>query len=130
MDIRNSFSRLKKKLKHPLTGSGRKSGRTLADVGGGNETNTGGHQVNSTDRPVEPESEPAHGTDEVQEGGVANSDGGVDQRYSYLRSDVVVTVGSERGREGGVGDGEKTKQEVYLSPSAPSISTSEGPDGA
>ena len=151
MDIRDSFSRLKKKLKHP--GSKRKPDRTRLDPGAGervnpagslsrptphvtvgsgrnqgdSEVNTDGHQSCSKDEsppPGVPERVPAGESENDQEGGEANADG----RYLPLHPDVGVAAGSVPGREGGGVDGEKIGQ-AYPSPPIPSIAHSGKPDG-
>ena len=149
MDIRDSFSRLKKKLKHP--GSKRKPDRTgadsaresvdpagllsrpaphvIADSGhnqGDNGANAGEHQSRSTDPPPPPDVPERVPADESEgnQRGEAKADG----RYSHLRPDVEVAAGSESGREGDATDGEKIGQ-VYRSPPIPSIVHSGKPDG-
>jgi hypothetical protein len=138
MDIRESFSGLKKKLKHRLTASKRKPDRTGADADGERVDSTdsflwpephvvagGGHeregnganagQVRSTGRPPqpgEPEPVPGRGTETDQEGGEA---------------DVEVTVGSGYSREEDDTNGEKVER-VYPSPSTPPIPRGGTPD--
>jgi len=127
--MRSSFSKLKKKLKHPLEGNKRKSDRTgshadgeragLSDsssqlgphvvAGGGHDqegrsADTIGRQVHSEGRPPQPE--PEHmsvaGNENEQEGGEAKVDGGeVNRRNSRLHPDVEVTM--ESGRSEGDG---------------------------
>jgi len=129
-DIRDSFSRMKKKVKHRLTGSKRKPDRTGADARGertdstgslprpeprvvtggghdqgGNGANTDGRQAYSTDL----------GRREVDIGG-----GEFSQSHSYLRSDVESAMGSRRSGEVG---------QVYSSTSTPPIPSSGKPDG-
>jgi hypothetical protein len=110
MDLRESFSKLRKKSKHLPTGSKRKSDRMGADAdrervdsagsllrpdprvvaGGGrdregNGANAVGRQIYSTDRPPqpdEPEPVPARGGGNDQGGGEADIDGReVNQTY-------------------------------------------------
>ena len=144
MGIRDSFSRLKKKLKHPITGRKPKSGRIGTDASGDDSTGSpsrpGSHIVAggshdqkdtgaTTDRPQgstdrflqlnEPESVPAResGTDE----GDAVIDGGeVSQVDPHLHSGV------EDG-EGDNADGEKVER-VHFSPSTPPIPHDGEPD--
>jgi len=130
-DIRESLSRLKGKLKHPLRRSKR---RTEADArgeradspsslprpephvvaGGGHDrgANTDGRQVSPTDRPPQPdEPGPVPGRD--REGREGDTDGGEpSQRYSHLHPDVEAAVGSGRDEE---------VEQVHPSPSVPSI---------
>ena len=152
MDFRDSLSRLKKKLKHPLTGSKRKPDRTGAGaseervdragpllqpephitVGGGHDEGSGSNadvrQVHPTDRspqPGQPLSVPVHRSEHDQE---TNVDGrGVSQGDSHPHSDAEVVVGSGPSREGNGGNDKKFEQ-VYLSPSAPSIPYGGNPD--
>lgn len=143
-DIRSSYSGLKKKIKHKLTGAKHKPGGKGVDTGGergdspgsllrsepriiaggghsGEEdrTKVDGRRVRSTNRPPqsdEPESVPARGSDKDQ--------GGVSQVYSYLRADAV---GGGLGREWGDADGKKIEQ-VHPSPSTPWIPRGGEPD--
>ena len=152
-EIRGSFSRLKKKLKHRLTGSKREPGRTGAGEHGesinpagphtraespvvaggrrdrgGDGANVDGRRARSTDRPQqpdEPESAPASGSENDQERREADADGRVIS-YSRLRPDVEVTAGSGSSRDGGDPDGKAER--VYPSPSPASIPHSETPD--
>ena len=131
MDIGESFSRLKKKLKYP--GSKRKSDKTGADsddkrvdpagsfpqpavrIAGGNDHNQGGNgthsdrrQVHSTSRPPrlgEPQSVPTDGSKSDQEGGEADAGGW----RSHLNPDVEVATGSGPSREGSDDDGESVE---------------------
>jgi len=140
-DMRNSFSRMKKKIKHRLVESKRKSDRAGSDASGeradssgplprqeprvavggghdrgGNGTDADGRQVRSTDRA--PESVPAGGSDNDQERGQADVDGReVSQRSSRLDPDVAVGIGCSREVE-----------EVRPSPSTPPIPHSGRPD--
>jgi len=128
MDVRDSFSRLKKKLKHPLTGNRRKTGRTEAgaDVervdptnslprlkpgvvdrdreGGG--ANEDGQQVRLAGRPSqldEPEPVPTHGSENGQGEGEGE---GFSQEHSHPHSHVEVAVESGHGGEGDDDSGE------------------------
>jgi len=140
-DIRGPFSRMKKKLKHRLTGGKRKPGGTVANpdwertdsmsslpqpephvVAGksygreGDRANAAGEREFSTDRlqPAEPESVSAREGDNGQGGEVADVDGGeTSQRHSHLHPDLEVGVESGRGRG---------PEGVHPSPSTPSIS--------
>ena len=145
MEFRDSFSKLKKKVKHRLTGSKPKSNSTRADVGGenvestgsrlesgprvvaggghnqeGKEPSTDGGQVLSPIRlppPDEPGPAPACGSVNDQERRGADIDRReVEQTHSHLHSvDVEVTEG--RGPvEGKDNDREKVEQ---LDPSSP-----------
>jgi len=133
-DIRGSLSRMKKKIKHRLTGGRRKRDGTTANSGGettdsmsslpqpephiivgesynreADRANVAGEQAFSTDRPphpAEPESVPAREGDNGQGGEVS-------QRHSHPHPDVEVTVESERSGE---------PEGDHHSPSAPSIS--------
>jgi len=145
-DIRGSLSKMKKKVKHRLTGK-RKPDQTEANPGGKKADSTstlpqpglravvgeshdreGGRadvtdkRVLSMDRPAQLESAPAGGGDNSQEGEEANVGGReVGQRSSQPHPDVDVAVGS--GRKG-------EAESVYPSPSAPSISHGGEPDSA
>ena len=136
MDIRESFSRLKKKLNYPLSGRKSKPGRTGADAGGErvdptgsvsqplhrvvaggghgreeDEADAGGRQ-DSTDRPLqpgEPESVQALGSENDQEEEEPDIDGKeLSQRL----------VGSGLGREEN-DPSEENVERVYPSPSIP-----------
>ena len=145
-DIRESFSRLKNSFKHRLRGRKHKPDRTGADPteesvdssgsllrpesrtatggddGKGRGTSTDGRQVRSRDRSPQPEPVPASGYDDDGQRGKAGVDGGeASQRHSRLDPDVEVAVGSGPGRE---------VEQVYPSPSAPSIPPSGKPDSA
>ena len=148
MDIRDSFSRLKKKLKHPLTGNRRGTGRTGVGAGDrvdptdslplpkpnvadrdreGHGANKGGQQVRLTDRPPQPdelEPEPTNGNGNGQ---TEREGKGVCQKNSHPNPNVEVAVGNGRGGEGG-DDSEEKVGRVYPSPSAPSIPLDGGPD--
>ena len=134
MGIRDSFSRLKKKLKHPLTGIKRKSDKTGADSGGERVDSasslsqlepsvvTGGshakedrganadeRQVGSTDQP--PESVQTRGSEGDQEGGGVDLDRReASQAHPHPHFDVEVGVGSGPSRKGDGVDGEKVEQ--------------------
>jgi len=150
MDIRESFSRLKKKLKHP--GSKHKPDRTMANsrgeredfpasaslpvphvvVGGGHSrgedgANAGERWTSSTDRPPLPDV-PAPvlaGGCEGNEGGEDGSVDGVEvsQRHPRPHSDVKVVVGTGPGLKGNGSYGENVGQ-VHHPPSNPSIQLS------
>ena len=145
-----SFSRLKKKVKDKVSKSKRKpdktgddSGRERADQAGSlsrsiphivtdgslDEGDSGsdrdGRQVRSTNRtptPEVPESVPARGGDDDQEGegeGGGVEEGQVSQGYSHLLSDLEIAAGSGPGQGGNGADEEKVGQ-AHPSPSAPS----------
>ena len=148
MDIRNSFSRLKKKVKH--MGSKQKPGRTGADVdresvdpgnplprsephvvaddGEGNGVDDDGQQVGPTDQPPqpdEPELVSANG------GKIDQGEGEVDvdwrkvtPMYSQPHQDVEVGAGSGPCREG------EEDGKIYPCLSAPSIPHSGEHNGA
>jgi len=149
MDFRDSFSRLKKKVKHRLTGRKPKPNKTGADVGGervdstgsrpesephvvaggshnqgGKEPDAKGGQTLSTiqlPQPDEPSSVPGRGSVDDQEKRGADVDGGeVEQAYSHLRSDVEVAEGDGPTEEKDGIDGEKVER-VDPSPSTTSI---------
>jgi hypothetical protein len=133
MDMRESFSRFKKKLKHPLTKSKRKPDRAgteaggeridatgslprpepHADASGSHEGGDNGGQPFSTNQPPRPdEPEPVPGRETGQEGREANVDGREgNQSYS---------VGSGPGREGSGADRERVEQ-VHPSSFTPSL---------
>ena len=151
MEFRDSFSKLKKKVKHRLTGSRPKPEKTGADISGervdstgshpgsephvaaggghdqeGKEPNVDGGQVRSTiqlPQPDEPGSVPTRESANDQERRKADVDGrGVEKPYSHLNSDVEVTVGSELTEGKDVDlDGEKVER-ADPSPSTTSIS--------
>ena len=157
MDVRKSFSRLKKKLEHPW--SKRKPDRTGTDSGGESLDPAGslsrpasyavagddhsredgvdadGQQICPTDKPLPlgvPDPAPVHGGDDDQEGG--GTEGGVDGwgeslRHSRPDSDIGVVAGGGPSREGNGADGEKVGQ-VHPSQSTPSIPRSGTPNGA
>ena len=90
MDIRSSFSRMKKKVKR--LGNKHKPGKTPPDV---DEENVG--PVNSPLRP-EPQVIAGDGEEDDQGGGEAGVDGREgSQRYSHLDSAIEVVVGSGPG---------------------------------
>jgi len=146
-EIRGTFSKMKKKVKHRLIGK-RRPGGTGANLGGemtdstsslpqpgphvvagenydreGDRANAAGERVFSTDLPpqsAEPESVPARENDNGQEGEEAGVDGEeASQRHSYPHPDVEVAVGSGRSGE---------LEGVHPSPSTPSISDGGKPD--
>ena len=146
-DIRGSLSKMKKKFKYRLTGRNRNPDgtgthpdgegvdstssfpqsepRVVAEEGHGREgdsANAAGERVFSSNQPQsnEPESTPARGGDNVQEGGEADVDGEeASQRHSHQHPDVEVVVGSGRSGE---------LEGVYPSPPTPSISRGGKPD--
>jgi len=144
MGVRDSFSRLKEKLKSNSRGGKQKpdgpgsgtDGEGVDPAGslplpapyaaaGG--SNVDGRRVCSTDRlpqPGEPELVPSD-----QEGEEADIDEGeVSQQHSNLRQDVEAAVGSGPGREGsGTGGGEVKRS--YPTSSIPPIPHSVKPDG-
>jgi len=142
-NIRNPFSRLKKKLKHTLRGIRHVPDRTGSDVNGervnptssplrpvphvvadsgqnrgGNGTNADGRQVRSTAR-SRPESVPGGDGRQSREADV--DEGEANQKYSRLDPDAEAAVGSGRGGE---------VERPHPSPSAPSIPQSRTPDSA
>lgn len=140
MGIRDSFSRLKKKLNHLRRKQ--KPGRTAADVdeeivdpadplarpephiivgdGEGHGGSGGGPQAYRTDghpQPDKPELVPASGSENDQRGGRADVHGReVGQMDSHRYPDVEVAVGSGPSREG-VGADEENIKRVYPSSS-------------
>ena len=157
MGLRDSFSKLKKKLKHPLTGKKRKSDKTGADAGGervdsasslsrleppvvaggshareDNGAKTDEQQVGSTDQPPqldESVSVPARGSEGDQEGGDVNFDRTeASQVHPHPHSEVEVGAGSGPSGEGDGIHGEKVEQ-VDPSPFAPPPSHDEESDG-
>jgi len=148
MDFRDSFSKLKKKVKHRLTGRKPKPSETGADVGGervdsrgsrpesephvvaggsrdqgGEEPDAEGGQILSMIRLPQPDelgSVLARGSVNNRGRREADVDGGeVEQAYSHLHSDAEVVEGSEPA-EGRDIDGEKVER-VDPSPSTTSI---------
>ena len=154
MDIRESFSRLKKKLKHPMAGRKRKPDGIAIDAGGegvdpagslprqephvvadgghnreGEGSNSDRRQIRLTDRPPlpdEPESTSARGNDQ-EEGEADVNRGEASQVYSHSHSGVEVVVESEPSREGNDVDGENTERDCPPPP-APPIPRGEKPD--
>jgi len=156
MDIRGSFSRLKKKLKQP--GSKRKPDRTGAGSGGeGSDpagslsslavphlvvdsghnredkgSNTDGRQIRSAGRlpaPGVPEPVPARRSNNGQggiEGGIDEGEAG--QRHPHPHSDSKLAVGCRPGHKGNEADGERVGR-VCPSPSTPSITFGGTPNG-
>jgi len=144
MEFRNSFSRLKKKVKHKLAGSKSKSTKAGADTGGSGLDPTGSHPGSephlvasdghdqegsgaNTDesairppQPDEPSSVQAPGDANDQERKDPDIDGGgVEQTYPDLHPvDIEVAEGSGPA-EGKDADGEKVEQ---LDPSPPTTS--------
>jgi len=152
MDVRNSLSRLKKKVKR--IGGKRKPDRTGADAdgesidpanslpqsvshvvagdGGGNGSDADGQQACSTDRPPqpnEPESVPTSGGENGRGGGDAGVDRGeVSLMYSHSHPDVEVGAGSGPGREEDGAD-EEGDEQFYSCSSTPSTPRIGEPDG-
>ena len=152
MDLRDSFSKLRKKIKH--LGRKHKPDRTGVDADGesvksanplprpephaeaddrkGNKADTDGWPAHSQDRhpqPDEPERVPASGTEYAQQGGEA----GVDGRKLGLTDlhpspDIEGWMGSGPSREGDVADGREGEQ-VYSRSSTPSNPHGGEPDG-
>ena len=122
---------MKKKIKHRLTRTKRKPGRTGADARGERAGSTGSLPL--------PEPRVVAGGGHDRGGNGANADGrqaysmdlgrreadigggGFSQRHSYLRSDVESAMGSKRSGE---------VEQVYPSTSTPQIPSSGKPDGA
>ena len=152
MSFRDSFSRLKKKVKHQLTGRKSKRNETGADVGvdstgslsgaephvvaGGSRdkegegANVGGGQVISTARPQqdEPGSESGRGSGNDQGRKGADISGReVNETHSHLHSDVEVAEGSGPA-EGKDIDGENVERPVYPSPSTALVPHDGKPD--
>jgi len=158
MDVRGSFSRLKKKVKH--LGSKRKPDRTRPDINGesvdpvdppsrpeshivagggegdvadtGADADASGRQTHSTGQPPqpdEPEPMPASGSGNDQGVRETVAGGGeVSQGDSHLSSNVEVAVGSGPGR-GGVDADEEGGEEFYSCSSTPSTPRSGEPNG-
>jgi len=154
MDVRGSFSRLKKKFKH---GGKQKWDRTGANPGeerrdpagppssqqgphvivdGGHhqadkESDTDGRRIHSMDQsPAQGVPEPvlarrSNDGQERIEGGVDGEE--VSQRYSRLHSHIELAVGGS-GHKGDKADGEQDKR-THPSPSTPSITLSRKPNG-
>ena len=148
MGFRDSFSRLKRRVKHRLTGRKPKSNETRANVGGERVDSAGsrpepephvvaggshdqggkgpdvkGGQTLSTIRlpqPDEPGSIPGHGSVDDQERRGADIGGGeVEQVYSHLRSDVEVVERGGPAKGNDTIDGEKVEP---IDPSLPATS--------
>jgi len=152
MDIRNSFSRLKKKVKR--LGNKQKPGGAGADNGGestgpdnplpqpehhimandgeGDGADDGGQQAGPTDQPPqpdEPELLPANGGENDQGVGEAYTDGRkVSPICSHPHLDAEIEVGSKPHR-GGNGHGGEEDRQVYPHPLPPSVQHSGEPDG-
>jgi len=151
--MRDSVSRLKKKIKHRLAGSkdksrgtGSKADRESIDSAGpppqaephvvagsrhdseGNEANADGRRVSSMDRPLQPdideaESVPARGSENDQEKGEAD----ISRREVSQHPGVKVAVGSGCVRDGNDDGGQKVER-GYISPSTASIPCREKPE--
>jgi len=146
-DIRDSLSGMKKKFKQRLTGRKHKTDGTGTNPGGeradstslllqqdphvamgesygreGDGANAGGERAFSTDRPQTDGPEPvtAHESDNGQERGKADVDGGEASQNLHPHPDVEVAVDSGRSGE---------LEGVNPSPSTPSISDGERSDG-
>ena len=156
MKFRDFFSRLKKKVKHRLTGGKPKPNKTKADVVGervdstgslvgagshvvaggshdqeGDEANADGGRVTPTvPQQDEPDSGPARGSiDDKEKRGADIVRGEVEQTHSHLHSvDVEIAEGSGSAEKKHV-DGEKVKR-LYPSPSITSIPHDTKPDSA
>jgi len=152
MDIRNPFSRLKKKVKR--LGNKQKPGRpggvadgesagpdnlfpqpephVVANGGEGNGADEGGQQAGPTDQPLqpdEPELLPADGGENERGAGEAYTDGRkVSPVYSHPHLDVGIEVGSKP-RRGGSGDDREESGQVYPHPPSPSVLHGGEPDG-
>jgi len=131
MDLGDSFSKLKEKVKHRLAGKKRKWGEEEADSDGeivgpggslpqpdlhigvddgeGSGANTGGRQARLTDPPPQQDAlvpVPVGGSENDQgEGGVDVGGREVSQSYSRLWSDIDVVMGS------GLGGGDDADEE-------------------
>ena len=147
MDMREPFSKLKKKIKHRLTGSKHKPGGTQTDAGGkrvdatgslprpephvvvggghdqeGSGANVVGGHVFSTNQPPQPDEPvpvPARGSEDQEEGDASVDEGKDSQGY---------LAGSGLRREGGGADEGKVEQ-VHPPPSTPSLVPGGKPDG-
>ena len=147
MEFRDSFSRLKKKVKNRLTGRKPKPNETRADVGervdstgshpesephvvaGGSHDqgrkgpDAEGDQTRLTIRPPQPDELspiPARGGVNDQERRGAHADGGeVEQAYSHLLSDVEVVERGGPAKGNDTIDGEKVEP---IDPSLPATS--------
>ena len=133
MDLGDSFSKLKKKVKHRLAGKKRKPGGNEAGAdweiarpagsfprpehhivtgdGEGGGAKADGRQAHSTGpslQPDEPESVSAGGSENDQGEGGSDVEGNeVSQSYPHLHLDVRVSMGSGPGRGDYVGGGER-----------------------
>ena len=131
MDLRNSFSKVKKKVKHQLTGRKHKPARNeagtdgeidgstsslprpdphvVADDGEGSGANPDGRQACSTVLPPQlDEPGPAGESENGQgEGGVDVDGREVSQSYPHLHFDVGVAIGSGPGRGDDAGEEER-----------------------
>ena len=153
MDLRDSISKFKKKVKHlgrkkkpdinevDADGESVKSANPLprpephteADDGKGNKADMDGWPADSPDQlplPDEPERMPASGNGDEQEGGEAGVDGGkLGLRDPHPDPDIEGGTGSGPSREGNVADGGEGKQ-AYSRSSTPSNPHDGEPDGA
>jgi len=156
MKFRDSFSKLKKKVKHVLAGSKPKPDKTGADIGGGRVDSTGslagagphviaggshdqegdevnvdgGRVISTVPQQDEPDPAPARGSvDDKERRGADIDRGEVEQTHSYLHSvDVEVAEGSGPAERKDV-DGVKVER-LYPSPSVTSILHDGKPDSA
>jgi len=154
MDVQNSLSRFKKKVKR--LGSKQKLGRTGANIdgesanptnppprpghdavldsGGGNTAEVGGQQASSTDHPPQPDDPelvPANRGENNQGGGGADTNGRkISLMYLPPHSDIEpeVGAGSEPCRDGNRADGEEDEQ-FYSRSSTPSVPHSQESNG-
>ena len=134
MDLGNSFSKLKKKVKHRLAGKKHKPGgneagadgeivrpegslprpepHVVAGDGEGNGANAGGRRARLTDPPPQqdaPVSVPTGGSENDQEeGGVGVDRKEVIRSHSHLNSDIGVEMGGGLGREDDADEGERS----------------------
>ena len=156
MEFRDSFSRLKKKVKHRLTGNKPKPNKTGADVGGQRVDSTGsrpgsehrfvaggGHDqegsgANADESQVistillpqldEPSSVPTRGSANDEERRETDINRrGVEQTHSHLHSVDVEVAGGSGPAEGKDVDGEKVER-VYPSPPIVSVLHGDKPD--
>ena len=143
MGIRDSFSKLKKKIKHELPGSRPKPDRTgadtdgekvdrgdslprlesrvLADVQGGGRAHGGGQRIYSMGTPLQlGELAPAEGSRSGDQGGAESGVDGweVGQRPPHLHLDAEIAIGSGPGQEGDDINGEEVEQTYHSSPTS------------
>jgi len=151
MDIRNPFSRLKKKVKRlgtkqkpgrPGTDADGESARldnlfpqlephVVANGGEGNGADEGGRQAGPTDQPPqldEPELLLANRGKNDRVGETYIDGRKVSPMYSHLHLDVGIEVGSKP-CQGGNRDDEEEGGQIYPHPPSPSVLHSGEPDG-